>query len=128
MRQIQAVSLAVCLTFGTLSQAASAQADIVAEVCNEAGVCAPVDPITALIIIGIKTIGDEVNKGDKGFGPNGAIMKAANAVLGDLKRGGLGPNNDLVRAWETIRKDLLDGPGKNNDIIKALERMNIKIK
>jgi hypothetical protein len=104
-----------------------AQADVVAEICNEAGVCAPVDPVTALVIIGLKTIGDELNKGDKGFGPNGAILKSINTVLGDLQRGGLGPNNDLVKAWETMRKDVLEGPGKNNDVIKALERMNIKL-
>jgi hypothetical protein len=90
------------------------------------GVCAPVDPLTALIIIGIKTIGDEFNKGKDGFGPNGAIVKAVNTVLGDLQRGSLGPNNDLVRAWETIANDLAHGPGPNNDIVKFFESMNVR--
>jgi hypothetical protein len=106
---------------------AFAQAEVAAEICNEAGVCAPIDPLTALIIIGVKTIGDEVDKGDKGFGPNGAILKAINTVLGDLQRGGLGPNNDLVKAWETMRKDVLEGPGKNNDVIRAIGQMGIKL-
>ena len=106
---------------------ARAQGETVAMLCNEVGVCAPVDPVTALIIIGVKTIGDEINKGSKGFGPNGAIVKAANTVLGDLRRGGLGENNDLVKAWETIKNDATNGWGENNDIRKALARMNIKL-
>lgn len=116
------------IAFVTAMFALSAHAgpEVVAQLCNEAGVCAPVDPVTALVIIGIKTLGDEINKGDKGFGPNGAVIKAVNTVLGDLQRGGLGPNNDLVKAWETMRHDALDGIGKSNDIRKALERMNIK--
>lgn len=127
---MKAYSLAGALLFGGCALTpfgAVAQADITAQVCNQAGVCAPIDPVTALVIIGIKTIGDEINKGDKGFGPNGTVIKAVNTVLGDLQRGGLGPNNDLVRAWETMRQDILQGPGKNNDVIKALERMNIKL-
>lgn len=118
---------AVAIAGSLATPAAFAQADIVAEVCNEAGVCAPIDPVTALVIIGIKTLGDEINKGGKGFGPNGAVLKAINTVLGDLQRGGLGPNNDLVRAWETMRKDVLEGPGKNNDIIQALSKMGVKL-
>lgn len=118
-----------CLGFvlAGIHSSAIAQADIAAQICNEAGVCAPVDPMTALVIIGIKTLGDEVNKGGKGFGPNGAVLKAINTVLGDLRNGGLGPNNDLVKAWETMRNDVINGPGENNDIIQALRRMNVKL-
>lgn len=75
-----------------------AQEQIAAQVCNGASVCAPIDPATALVIIGIQTVADELNKGNKGFGPNGEILKAVNRVLGDLQRGGLGENNDLVKA------------------------------
>ena len=121
-------TVVACLALWALSnQHALAQADAAAQLCNSSGVCAPVDPVTALIIIGIKTLSDEVNKGDKGFGPNGVVINAVNTVLGDLKRGGLGPNNELIRAWETIRNDILNGPGDNNDIVKALAGMNIKL-
>ena len=106
---------------------AIAQDQVVAQICNGAGVCAPVEPMTALIIIGIQTVVDELNKGKKGFGPNGEIMKAVNTVLGDLRRGGLGENNDLVKAWETIKNDVLKGPGPNNDIVKALRSINVKL-
>jgi hypothetical protein len=111
----------------TASMPARSQGDVAAELCNAAGVCAPVEPVTALIIIGIKTIGDEINKGKDGFGPNGVVIKAVNTVLGDLRRGGLGPNNDLVKAWETMRNDILHGMGKNNDILKLLNSMKIKL-
>lgn len=110
-----------------VARPANAQEQVLAQICNEAGVCAPVEPMTALIIIGIQTVVDELNKGKKGFGPNGEIVKAVNTVLGDLRRGGLGENNDLVKAWETIKGDVLNGPGPNNDIVKALRRMNVKL-
>lgn len=35
-------------------------------------------------------------------GPNHEFIRAANTALGDLRRGGLGPNNDLVKAADTI--------------------------
>jgi hypothetical protein len=120
---------AIFIAAGTffVSSTSYAQADVAAQVCNEAGLCAPVDPLTALIIIGVKTIGDEANKGSKGFGPNGAVIKAINTVLRDLRYGGLGPNNDLVKAWESMRRDVLAGPGKNNDVIQALGRVGVKM-
>ena len=118
--------LAIAATVAT-TQPANAQEQVVAQICNEAGVCAPVDPMTALVIIGVQTVVDELNKGKKGFGPNGEIIKAVNTVLADLRRGGLGENNDLVKAWETIRGDVLNGPGPTNDIVKALRRMNVKL-
>lgn len=34
-----------------------------------------------------------------------------------------GPNNTIVHAFETGFKDLLHGPGKNNDIVVALDRL-----
>jgi len=101
-------------------------AEVLAEICNESGVCAPVDPVTALIIIGVKQLVNELNKGADGFGPNGAIIKAVNTVANDLQNG-LGPNNDLVRAWETIRNDLTHGMGPNNDIVKALNALSIRL-
>lgn len=100
--------------------------DVLAQICNEAGVCAPVDPLTALILIGLQTIGDEINKGNKGFGPNGAVINAVNTIFGDLKNG-MGPNNDLVKAWETVKNDLTNGLGDNNDIVKFLASMNVRL-
>lgn len=101
-------------------------AEVFAEICNDSGVCTPVDPVTAMIIIGIKQLVNELNKGSDGFGPNGAIIKAANTVAKDLEKG-LGPNNDLVRVWETIRHDLTYGLGPNNDIRKALNALSIRL-
>jgi len=98
--------------------------DVAAEICSEAGVCAPLDPLTALVIIGLKALTEEANKKD-GFGPNGAVAQAVNTVLGDLQRGNLGPNNEIVRAWETARNDLLNGWGENNDIRKFLAGFKI---
>jgi hypothetical protein len=99
---------------------------MVAEICNATGLCAPVDPLTALAIAGVKVLGEELNKGDKGFGPNGAVVKAVNTVLNDLRNGGLGENNEIVRAFETMRNDLTKGPGKNNDVLKALAGFGVK--
>lgn len=96
-----------------------------AQLCTETGVCGSVEPMTALIIIGVQTIADEINKGDEGFGPNGFIIKSVNTVLGDLRNGGLGPNNDLIKALETIHNDLFYGMGENNDIIQALKRIGV---
>jgi len=109
-----------------LPHTANAQASG-AEICSATGVCAPVDPLTALAIVGVKTLADEFNKGDKGFGPNGAILKAVNTVLGDLRRGGLGKNNELVKAFETMKHDLTKGPGPNNDVIKLLQQIGVKL-
>jgi hypothetical protein len=105
---------------------AFAQAESAAEICNASGVCAPVDPLTALAIVGAKVLTDELNKGDKSFGPNGAVVKAVNTVLNDLRTGGLGENNDLVRAFESIRDDLMQGLGKNNAVIRALSQIGVK--
>lgn len=121
-----AIAVFASLTLSTAS--AQPAGDFAAQICNSAGVCAPVDPATALLIAGIKALGDEINKGEKGFGPNGAVIKAVNTVLGDLERGKLGPNNDLVRAFETIKNDLTKGPGKNNDIVKFFKGIGIVIK
>lgn len=118
------VALLCSLSF---SSSAWSQADVVAQICSSTGVCAPVDPLTALAIVGVKVLADELNKGDKGFGPNGAVVKAVNTALNDLKNGGLGPNNELVKAFETIKNDLAHGPGKNNDIVKALAQIGVKL-
>lgn len=120
-----ALALVAALTSSVQAQSAG---DFTAQICNSAGVCAPVDPATALLIAGIKALGDEINKGEKGFGPNGAVIKAVDTVLGDLKRGQLGPNNDLVKAFEIIKNDLTKGPGKNNDIVKFFQGIGIVIK
>ena len=119
--------LALCGAALLQTSSVYAQEEVVAQICNEAGVCAPVDPLTALAIMGVKVLTDEFNKGDKGFGPNGAIMAAVNTVLNDLKNGGLGPNNDLVKAFEAMKSDLTKGPGENNDILKALSQTGVKI-
>ncbi|KQV27886.1 hypothetical protein ASC97_05855 [Rhizobium sp. Root1203] len=108
------------------SEYALAQTESAAQICNSAGVCAPVDPLTALAIVGVKALTDEINKGSNGFGPNGAVVNAVTTALNDLKRGGLGENNDIVRALQTIKNDLIEGPGKNNDVIKALGSIGIK--
>lgn len=117
----------IAVILAATTKPAIAQEQLVAQICNEAGACASIEPTTALILIGVQAVVDELNKGKKGFGPNGEIMKAVNTVLGDLRRGGLGENNDLIKAWETIKNDVLKGPGPNNDIVKALRRMNIKL-
>lgn len=115
------------LCFGLMLIPQMSHAQGAAEICVETGACASVEPITALMIIGVQTLVDEINKGDDGFGPNGAVVNAVNTVLGDLQRGGLGPNNDIVKAWETIRNDLTNGMGPNNDIVKFFESLNIKL-
>lgn len=105
----------------------TAKAQSAAEICVESGACASVEPVTALVILGVQVLAEEINKGDEAFGPNGAVVDAVNTVLGDLQRGGLGPSNDIVKAWETIHHDLTQGMGPNNDIIKFFESLSIKL-
>lgn len=105
----------------------SAASQDAAVLCVESGACASVEPMTALIIVGVRALVDEVNKGDEAFGPNGVVIHAVNTVLGDLQNGGLGPTNDLVKAWETVRNDLTNGMGENNDIIRFLSSLEISL-
>jgi len=114
------------LSFFPKSVLAQDPGTVAAEICN-AGACAPVDPLTALAIMGVVALGDELNKGDKAFGPNGFVVKTVNSVLNDLHNGGLGPNNDLVKAFENIKNDITKGPGPNNDIVKFFRNLSIKI-
>lgn len=100
-------------------------ASVTAEVCNEAGLCAPVDPATALLIIGLAEVAKELSKDDP-FGKNNEIVKAVKTMVNDLTHG-TGPNNDLVKIFNNAGKDLRCGPGPSNDIVKFLGDLGIKI-
>ncbi len=92
--------------------------NIVAEVCN-AGQCAQIDPTVGLIVAVIAALEGELKKKEP-FGPNNEIVKALNTIIADLKNGA-GPNNDIVNGIQNLISDLKNGPGPNNDIIKALK-------
>ncbi|QRY69121.1 hypothetical protein JVX98_12900 [Ensifer sp. PDNC004] len=124
--ELAPIAIATIAAFVCEPRQSFAQSEMTAQVCGTSGACAPLDPLTALVIVGVKTVIDELNKGKEGFGPNGELVKAVNTVLGDLKRGGLGPNNDLVKAFETAKSDIINGPGENNDIVKFFKGINIK--
>src|SRR5262245_44263828 len=63
---------------------------VIAEICSEAGVCAPMDPATALVVFGLAQIAKELSKDDP-FGKNNEIVKAITTIVNDIKRGGPGP-------------------------------------
>lgn len=97
--------------------------EAVGVICNE-GVCTELDPATALVIIALDSLVNELNKKEP-FGPNNEIVKAIKdaqkAILnGDVK------NNDIVKALASAWSDLTNGLGPNNDIRKALEAIGIK--
>jgi hypothetical protein len=114
------------LIFGCVSVgAARAQSEsVVAQVCN-AGACADIDPASALIILALAQVAEELSKKEP-FGKNNEIVKAINTMINDVKNGA-GPNNDLVKILHNINSDLTCGPGPNNDVIKFLDGLGIKI-
>lgn len=57
--------------------------------------------------------------GDGCFGPNNDIVKALNSVGLDLGTR-FGPNNDLVRNWNNAIGDIQNGPGPGNDAVKVI--------
>ena len=124
---MRAILLASTIFLGGGALPVSAQAQSAAEICNAAGVCAPVDPVTALVLIGVQVLASELNKGDDAFGPNGVVLAAVNTVLADLQKGQLGPDNDIVKALQTIGNDLQNGLGETNDIVRALASLGVKL-
>lgn len=69
-------------------------------ICN-AGACAEIDPITALMFIIGNLLVDELNK-EKPFGSNNDLVKAFNAIVVFVNRPLGGPNSDLVKIREAI--------------------------
>lgn len=55
------------------------------------------------------------------FGPNNTIVVTLRNILVDLERGGLGENNEIRKAIETVTNDLRNGLGENNDIRRTLQ-------
>lgn len=120
------LAAALCMLCLPLSQRCFAQdVGVAAEICNEAGVCAPMDPATALLVIGLAQIAKELSK-DEPFGKNNDLVKAINTILNDIKNGA-GPNNDLLKLFKNAGNDLRCGPGPNNDIIRFLNGLGMKI-
>jgi hypothetical protein len=89
------------------------------------------EPLDFVACAGGQLTARELNKclsdgigGDEGcFGNNNSVLVALRNMESDLRRGGLGPNNDLVRAVNTVRNDLINGPGPNNDLVRATNQI-----
>jgi hypothetical protein len=96
---------------------------VVGVVCAQ-GEYTAIDPATALVIIALSLLAEELSKKEP-FGPNNEIRKALETVIHDATKG-LGPNNDIRRALENAWNDLTKGLGENNDLRKALERIGIR--
>jgi len=123
----------ICVILGAVSlgifqpEPTSAQTpgQLAAQVCSETGVCAPMDPATALIVIALAQIATELSK-DKPFGPDNDLVKAINTMIHDLTKGP-GPNNELLKILHNIGSDLKCGPGPNNDVVKFLASLGIHV-
>ena len=102
-----------------------AQTEVAAEVCNASGVCTPMDPATAIVIIALAQLATELSK-EKPFGPNNDLVKSIRNMISDLKDG-MGENNDLVKTLKNINSDLRCGPGPNNEVVKFLSALGIKV-
>ena len=127
MSKIMKALLASSLTIFISNANATDPATAAASICN-AGVCAPIDPVTAVLFIGATALADELNKGDKAFGPNHIVVKTLETVKNDLEQGP-GPNNTIVKTLNNINNDLTNGPGPNNTVVRAIEDLKkFKIK
>jgi hypothetical protein len=94
---------AVFLSASILSlSSAHANAEVIIEICNDAGVCVVPTPEVA------------------------AMYFAADALVKELNSPHpFGPTNDLMRALNEIDKCLKDGMGPSNDLRKLLEDTGI---
>jgi hypothetical protein len=127
MRTLKVAIAGACFAIGLSANDAAAQSPgtVAAEVCNEAGVCAPVDPATAVIIIGLAQLATELNKKEP-FGPNNDLVKSIKNMINDLTHGP-GANNDALKVLHNIGSDLRCGPGPNNDVVKFLAGLGIHV-
>ncbi|MCB8878399.1 S24/S26 family peptidase [Acidisoma silvae] len=112
---------AVPVSFST----AQGISEVAMQVCDNTGYCAPVDPGSALIILGLAQLATELSK-DKPFGKNNDIVKNINFMIHDLIKSP-GKNNDIVKAFNNAGKDIRCGPGPNNDIVQALAKFGIHV-
>jgi hypothetical protein len=107
------------------SKAWAQDAGVVAQACTQAGVCGDIEPVTALIIVALAQLANELSK-EKPFGKNNELVKGITNMINDLKNGP-GPGNDAVKIFNNIGNDLKCGPGPNNEVIKLLNGLGIKI-
>ena len=97
--------------------------DVVGVMCN-AGQCANIDPVSALVIIALDSLITELQKKEP-FGENNEIVKALRTAQNDLLNG-VGPTNDIVKTLQNAWDDITKGMGPTNDIRKALEQIGFK--
>ena len=97
---------------------------VVAQACS-ATACGDIDPASALIIMALAQVAQELSKDDP-FGKNNEIVKSITTMINDIQHGA-GPNNDLIKILKNINSDLTCGPGPNNNVIKFLNSLGIKI-
>jgi len=60
------------------------------------------------------------------FGKNNDIIKGLKAV-GDALNVEFGPNNDLTKTWNNTVNDLVNGPGENHEVVKAIRNVSNEV-
>lgn len=94
-------------------------------ICNS-GVCSSVTPETALALIAIGLISEELSKGSDAFGPNNELIKILSNARSDIINGP-GDNNEIVKVIRNAYSDLQHGLGPNNEIRRLFENLGVKL-